>query len=302
MRKSCHQSGSALLATILLTATIGLIGVGIARISLVDLRVASSFEDSAIAYAAAEAGIEEGLLRVRFDRNTEIPVANMREETNQAELINLSSGVTLGSPVQRGVGPFTPSEQLYELRVWYKESQIGSSSSSDLQNPSYPYRLYKDQTLELNVSNLRGQNLTFAYQAPAGVAARIETRIVRDNCGSTGVFCETNKQFTDPSIGQTGITISVPSGPADGVYRLRIKPFLFVLGTQIPAAPSSYIAYHLRPQVSDNLVDAGITYIESTGYYGVARRTLIAKVERRTGTVLGVYDYALFSADIAPVP
>ena len=201
-----------------------------------------------------------------------------------------------------GAGPYAANEQYYELRIWYKELQIGSATASDLASPDYPYRLYKDQTLELDVSNLRGQNLTFAYQAASGVVARIETRVVEENCGGTGLFCEANKQLTDLSINQTGITISIPSGSDGAAYRLRIKPYLFVTGTQQPAPSNSYLAYHLRPQTTSSVLDAGITNIESTGYFGSAKRTLVAKVDRRTGTILGVFDYALFATDIVTAP
>lgn len=301
LSRRTNQTGSAILATILLATMIGLMGIGIARFSLTDFRLATSLEDSAIAFAAAEAGIEEGLLRVRFNRNVEVPVVDMQESTHQAERVNLTTGALLAAQIASGSGPYVPNEQIYELRVWYKQPQIGSGNSADLSRSDYPYRLYKDQTIELDVSNVRGQNLIFVYQAPTGVVARIESRVIQEGCGANDAFCETNKQFSDLAINHPGITLPIPAG-GSGALRLRIKPYLFVAGTQTPASPSSYVAYHIRPQISTSILDAGITYIESTGYYGSSRRTLLAKVERRTGTVLGVYDYALFAADIPPVP
>ena len=45
------------------------------------------------------------------------------------------------------------------------------------------------------------------------------------------------------------------------------------------------------------LVDSQVTHIESTGYFGDAKRKVVAKIDRQTNQLIGIFDYALYSQE-----
>lgn len=300
------EAGSALLATLVITGAVGLILVSVAGFTARELRITTALEDSSIAYAAAEAGIEEGLLRWRYARNTELPQAEMQESVERAERVNLTTGdiqtnVPLGEVLIQDA-----THSVYDLRMWYKTPQVGLAT--DLESSTHEKKLFKDQTLEMDVSNLRGETLLFRFATVPGTnrSARIETRVIAEDAeGNVTELCANAgcKQLTPDPVTRSQVTITVPQGPDTLAYRLRVKPFIFITGNPlIDAGAESYITYAIElPGASVNrttrLLDDGITYIEATGYYGSAKRKLLAKVDRRSGTVLGVYDFALYAGD-----
>ncbi len=293
--------GSALITTVIITGSVGLVMAGVVRFAVVQLRTASGLEEGIIAYAAAEAGIEEGLLRWRYDRNIELPLANTQEvmPDTPARRVNLTAG-TVPETVQAGA-PLPPvNDSVYDLRIWYKAQTIGDKAQ--LADANYPYRIFKDQTTDIDVSNLRGEILQFDFALPTGYEARVEARlVVESGCNPIGAvtpdLCEISKQLSDVSTHGT-LVIPIPAGLDQTPYRVRIKPFIFPTSSTSTAPATTYITYALRPTVSaTSLIDSGITVIESTGYFGNAKRKLLAKIDRRSGTVLGIYDYALFSLE-----
>src|SRR3990167_9958931 len=67
------QQGSALLITMIVIAVVGSIAFAIGASTITAFRQQTQIEDSLNAYAAATAGLEDGLLRWRFDKDTETP-------------------------------------------------------------------------------------------------------------------------------------------------------------------------------------------------------------------------------------
>ncbi len=303
-----YHRGSALLVTLLITGAISLILLSVATFTIRELRVTSALEDSSLAYAAAEAGIEDGLLRWRFDRNSEVPQGDMQATVSRALRVDLLTGdirtnVAIGEQL-----PQDPTHSIYDLRMWYKTPLVGNLT--DLQSPLHEKKLFKDQTLEMDVSGLRGQTLLFHFATIPGKnwSARIESRVVAEDANglATELCAEAAcKQFsTDPATASQ-IAITIPFGPEQLAYRLRIKPYIFdTANPLVDAGAESYITYVLEVpgaarERTQQLLDDGTTYIEATGYFGAAKRKLLAKVDRRSGTVLGVYDFALFAGDPA---
>lgn len=281
--------GSALIATLIIASAIAVFVFSIGGATIGEIETSGALEDSTIAFSAAEAGIEEGLLRWRFNRNIELPEVNMTEDNFKGIRVNLTSGevsaTLLDSPPESNA-----TDSVYDLRMWFKADAIGSA---DLASPTYKTRLFKDQTLELDVSSLRGQTLVFTYLSPTGYAARIESHIIADD--GSGLIFETSKQLTELSSGRSVNIGPIPEG-SDGLgYLVRIKPFIFETASGAAAPESSSVNYALTPETPGSLVDGGTTYIEATGYYGTAKRKLLAKIDRKSGTILGVFDFVLFS-------
>lgn len=302
MRFIDRRRGSALITTMIIAGSVGLILAGIVRFAVVQLQTASGLEDGTLAYAAAEAGIEEGLLRWRYDRNVELPVVNNQETipNTPVERVDLTTGAT---PSVVALGTLLPpaTDSAYDLRIWYKAPKIGDATK--LSDPNYEYRINKDQTAQVDVSNLRGEILQLDYAVPAGDQARVEVSLVTQNgcpavAGVTPDLCEVSKQLSDMATGGT-LLIPIPAGLDQNPFRVRIKPFIFKAGTATAAEPTSYITYALKPTKSaSSLIDSGTTIIESTGYYGNAKRKLVAKINRLSGTILGIYDYAVYCGGV----
>lgn len=67
--KNLSKSGAALLITMLLIASVGALALAVSRITLSELRITTTFADSVVAYQSAESGVEDALLRFRYDRS-----------------------------------------------------------------------------------------------------------------------------------------------------------------------------------------------------------------------------------------
>lgn len=80
------------------------------------------------------------------------------------------------------------------------------------------------------------------------------------------------------NIGGNGLT--VPLGMTD---KIRIKPF-----------GGSLLSYTITANNSLKM-DSRYTYIESTGYFGGAKRKLKISIDRATGSMLTPYDFLLYS-------
>lgn len=294
-----NRRGSALLVTMVITGVIGMTLAGLGRMVALHLQVSGSLEDSTIAFAAAEAGIEEGLVRWRFNRDIEVPDlpdgTEMQESVPMANRVNLTTGETTSGT---GIGlniPSTSPDSRYDLRIWYKAPEVGTLA--DLGSATYPYRLAKDETLDMDITNLGGETISFTYQLGAGETgcALIEAKVFQED--ANGNLLEEKTVTSQAS--ENNVVLSISSGAQK--YRLRIKPFIFATcDSRAPAADSSYINYfmsvaNLSENRADKLLDTGVSVVESTGYYGSAKRTLRALVDRRTGTILSLYDYTLFA-------
>ncbi len=103
--KLLTQSGAALLITMLLIAGVGALALAVSRIVLSEIRISSAYADGIVAYQAAEAGIERGLLEFRFNRNIE---ANFNDQelgdcaTDDCSIYNLDINFRQEGTVERG--------------------------------------------------------------------------------------------------------------------------------------------------------------------------------------------------------
>ena len=62
------KRGSALIIALLIMATVGGVTFGIGRLFFLDRSITALYENSTIAYYAAESGLEEGMLRYRYKK------------------------------------------------------------------------------------------------------------------------------------------------------------------------------------------------------------------------------------------
>ncbi|MEK7183959.1 MAG: hypothetical protein AAB701_00350 [Patescibacteria group bacterium] len=122
------ERGAALLITLVLITVIGSIAFGVGRSTLTNFRLVTRLEDSLNAYQAAQAGIEDGLLRFRFDKNAEVPTNcpdAPKPTTNTSYYARVSLlGSGLPNCADLSATPFvapSTSEIVYDLKMHFRK-------------------------------------------------------------------------------------------------------------------------------------------------------------------------------------
>lgn len=123
------QRGSAIIISMLMISAIGVIAFSIGRLLFWEVSAATAYENGAIAYYAAESGIEEGFLRYRYNQNSEIPYGNSTNLWTIGEdkvfranltdkLVNLGNSNNVGI-TQTDPDNIDSAKQSYDLRMGY---------------------------------------------------------------------------------------------------------------------------------------------------------------------------------------
>ena len=260
------QKGTALIYALLITSIITAIGAGMAKLSINEIRMARLASESITAYYGAEAGLEDGLARWRWNRNVEVPKGATEKDKN-AKDFNLEQGVK------------------YQLKIWYKADRFGkfyNLSESDKSGT-----LTKNQVREFDVSDTNLTGIYIKYEVinanttphpPQNIQHGVEVIQVdkEGNDWSTNFYDQT--QDTVASQGK-GITVDKAGS---NIKIIRIKPW------------DTDIKFALRANPFEANIDSGYTYIESTGIYRDTKRKLVAKIDRTSGTILNVYDFLFY--------
>ena len=104
-KKSPLKKGTAFLLTMIVITVVSTVAMSVGRLMVSDLNMTTKLEESIVAYYAAEAGIEDGLWRIRDDKDIQIPVS---PDTQPAR-------ITVDS---------TNGEKKYDLTINYKGDSI----------------------------------------------------------------------------------------------------------------------------------------------------------------------------------
>ena len=175
-----QKRGSAIIIAMLLISAVGTIAFTFSRSLFVEMANANLYENGTVAYYAAESGVEEGLLRFRLDRNSELPYGTNGVPTAQDQIIrsNLSdetvaSDLTGGTALKDNDG-IDSASQVYDLRISSKDSLIGiptenDANRSDLSNfvatkDNEQYVIKRDESKKFDLSNILASsdvNLSF---------------------------------------------------------------------------------------------------------------------------------------------
>lgn len=204
------KRASAILIAIFLVAAVGSVAFAIGRLFLLDASLAGIYENSTVAYYAAESGIEEGFLRYRYEKNTEFPLVAGKFDITKANRSNLD---TL-SIVANGliINPVTPGNQsIYDLNMQYRDKYYGNDvngyglNASDLQDEKYgkEFRIPVDEDYKIDISDIVNDdddiNLFLSFcdnsdvctKDPAITNAFIEARMI----GNTPINSPTEIKF-----------------------------------------------------------------------------------------------------------
>ncbi|MCL5410686.1 MAG: hypothetical protein M1324_02390 [Patescibacteria group bacterium] len=119
--------GSAIIIAMLLITAIGSIAFGISHVLFIESASASTYVNGAVAYYAAESGLEEGFLRYRYNQNAEVPFGSWNLNPANAFVYrsNLTNSSTANGAIITDVGIASSvlvtdaSKQFYDLRMGY---------------------------------------------------------------------------------------------------------------------------------------------------------------------------------------
>lgn len=300
------EQGSALLIVMVVISVIATLSLAVIQLALMSSRAVARTEDGINAQLAAMAGIEDSLLRWKFNRNTEAPQKNSfgecttspYEESDRFDRIVLGldgqQDSSVGGPnscILKSVAPRSDS-MVYDVKISHRLKKGASEcvrSSKSISVPGLPtcpsapgenaIALKKDQIAEYNVQGLSNISLKWGVRANSYVGLEnvaLEIVSLGDSCLGQDKIC--NKQ-----VYQNPLTSSANFSSGGGEI-LRIKIF---------GADLDY--YALSAGDNNYSLDTRFTTIDSTGYYGGVQRRLRLTLDRLTGQALPIYDFALFS-------
>lgn len=337
-------AGSALVLVILVIAGIIAAVFGTQRLALVQLNQAASDEDNLSAYYAAKAGIEDGLIRFRHNRNADTGVDGVSNKS-LVQRVNLSSGNSARDPDAKAtqgyveiaedtpitttsgrtsyydndnnrvdvgwkMDPYRPTNQYYDLKLAYKTNQIGDFNNV---NNLGGGKLEKDEYLELTGfppvnTSISEYYLRFAFKFLCSdnrafvQIQRLSAAPATEQFQAPRLINPATNQ-REPLVGNVYDSASnnanllvfpVSGQPASAV---RIRPYYCPINYAFSTERTADGADEPDGPKFDSLK----TLITATGYYGRAKRTLIGEIDRKSGTLLGVYDFNLYAGgDVKP--
>lgn len=315
-----RDRGSAIIIAFFLMAAISGITFAIARLFYLDTSASDIYENSSIAYYAAESGVEEGLLRYRFDRQSEVGTADAvnRTNLNDRTVSSVAPNTSLSSITDAN------KKSIFDLRMSYKASFYGNEKAAlsdivldgrDLASADYgdEYLVPRDESVKIDITDAIGADVklfvlmqNFADQFTGDkdksfIEARVvgtsggeqveEKRALVTNTSTTGFSSAVIQMQPSPGCGsncyekENLITWIFGSGTFDTQNNQRVFLYLKPIGCDIiiGLAPST-----------GSYISAPYTLVKSTGYYGGISRTLEAKIDRQSGTVYDLFDFVTY--------
>lgn len=288
---SVRQRGSALVFVLIIIAGIVTVTIGTQRLSLVQFNQATREEDNTFALYAAKSGVEDGLLRFRYERDVETVV-------DRVHRFNVTDGLSYGEvdrtrPIS-SEADFSPTDQYYDLAIDFKTDRIGDFATMT-QSPT----LEQDKEIELTgfPNNQDNYYLRFAFRWEDITACRAKGAFVQfqqATTPATGDSLFNQKVVRTPGTGDVvdsrstneNILLSSSTGLAS-VLRLRAY--------HCPVQYAFTTTYSNNGESGGPEFDSLTTKISATGYFGEAKRTLEATVDRKSGRLISIYDFNLYS-------
>ena len=185
--------GSAIIIAMLMIAAIGGLAFAIARLLFIESVSASYYANGSVAYYAAESGMEEGFLRYRYNRNSEIPfngwtidnengsytVGEGVFRSNVTDSAMTSTGTSYGGYDKSNTPPDV-AKQYFDLRIGYvgtdkwpwfgpPDSTTNGLDKDDFPTPAdttAPYYVRHDNSIKVDLTG-------FSFSNPLKIVARV---------------------------------------------------------------------------------------------------------------------------------
>ncbi|MCA9388777.1 hypothetical protein KC644_03400 [Candidatus Berkelbacteria bacterium] len=286
------QKGTALLIAMVLVAVIGTIAFAIGRVSLSSFTQVVRLEDSLNAYSAATAGIEDGLLRFRFNKDIETPTSCDGSDSTPTRSSQLVTRVNLSQPNTSPVcvNPLgntpSPGDIIYDLKISHKLEP----GEPEVQNTKTTSRgtivaLAHDQAIEYDVSDLtKPIQISWEYENPGSLSPNntnsVEISLLDSGGGLVSQDSSAKKLIKENSGAPNSATFPI-TGIRPDIIRIR-------------AYNSNLSSYRIQSLGGEPL-SSRTTFIEVTGYYGRSKRKLELSLDRISGSILELFDFVLFS-------
>ncbi len=168
------QKGSAIIIAMLLISAVGAIAFSFSRSLFIDIASVSIYENGISAYYSAESGIEEGFLRLRMDKNAELPflsdkniamAANgsvIRSDLTNTQVLELNQGLGVD---KNTINDYSDLHQIYDLKIGSKVAMIGpTDSTGDVstalanykpdKNTNKEFLIPRDESKKIDLSNI----------------------------------------------------------------------------------------------------------------------------------------------------
>ncbi len=298
-----NRKASALIITVLLISVIASVSFAVTGLTLAEFRKASTLQDSISAYYAAESGIEHGLMQYRLWRDAQISKeayaavhqsvawddSNTPTQDGGSTQLFRIDGAGANSTPQFARSDAEKGTAWYGLKMWYKSDRIGDVENGQPVVGANSQRIFRDSAFPISVKGAdkaeiawqpEGANTVprppsnFCYFLEVIMTAQVTNDFFRDVLPDNS--CQQTANYTK--------TINFPAG----TDLVRVKPW-----------DMDSVKYSLVLKNGDTPInfDNGVTYIESTGQVGKAKRKLRVGISRSTGTILESQDFLLLSGE-----
>lgn len=272
MKNIKTKKGAALLTVLLLISFISILIFGISRQTISEMALNRGNNDSIGAYYAAEAGLQDGLLRFKLNRDY---------ATTTPDTVNLGA------------------KAKYNLTMAWQTAKNPPEQTGNIVSTG---KILKDQPMELVVSydSANNSSQTVTFNINCAVLDKSGVQIASEKADSVEIL-EINASggITSRFVKKCPIDLATDISKNVtllGVAKVRINAFF-----NDPASdPDAHLKYTVTFPKSIQ-IDSGYTTITSTGIIGDNVRKLELKIDRTTGKAVGFLDYALYSAGANPI-
>lgn len=287
------RHGSSLILVLLVIAGILTVVFGAQRVTLVQFSQSNREEDNVAAYYAARAGIEDGLIRYRFSRNAET-------EASKVYRYNISAGESFGEVSATSnidsVAGYKPTNQYYDLTMNFKTNNINMLGGNP--NFSNNQRLADGDFLELTGFSDSGTyflHYAFRFYNPNSDTLCTDSRalVQLESRSESGKLVEFQAPRPSDNIYNSAPNANnIPiNNTASLTSSVRLRAYYCDVQYAFNTAETEQSTGSTPGPTFDSLT-ANITGI---GYYGAAKRTLQATVDRNTGRLIDIYDFNAFA-------
>ncbi len=320
------NKGSAVLIALLVVALISVVGFGVARIAIVQIRIASINDSALRAYHAAEAGMEYALLQYKLN-----PDAMISEQVKSNPSIKIVAKA-MGTKPAMNATPLchddstlcrlSSSDQSFEVLMYNQTYFLGKESCF---YAAVEGRLVNQcQDAESALGKLSyDETYTFKKEVNTEVYLRAEPENIPT--------ATNNMNITKGAVVVTGIdengqiivksVYNLANNTRDAITQGGGSSFQLVSTLGIGAGGASYnnartvtiqyfaptdgtdlgeLNFALQTKNSSNSLvpfDNGITTIEVVGKSTGTERRLKGLIDRSTNKILGIFDNAIYAVD-----
>ncbi|MDO8471727.1 MAG: hypothetical protein Q7S64_01065 [bacterium] len=319
------QRGSAIIIAMIVVSIIGVVGFGVSRLAIMQLRLANINDAAIRAHAAAEAGLEYALYQNSINPNATISSAAV------------DSQVVPAQPGQPGLNdtpltftlPGPNSDQSFSVLMSHETYRAGNQACFTNQiatdsmdattggcqdsatplvvlQPDESFTFTKPTAAELYVRaepatlppTIPGQEIKYgAVEINGFDNAPSPTLIAHQVVNLGSIERKLIMQFDDK-----GFNLSQANPRFSDAARITIR--YYKTNQSGPDYGPLSVAIQMKDKSTDQLVpfDGGITTIDVIGKVPGHERRLKAQIDRRTNQVIGIFDYALYAQDKLTAP